>query len=76
MKKSSTRMYSGMTKRESADRQRAYMRIALNKDYDKECWEPKDALNYSATVRLYERFHNGRSYEEFLLSIVGGKKNV
>ena len=55
----------------SKEMQRAYFSLVLKKDYDRECWTPANYQDYAATVRVYNKYHNGRTYEEFLKDMLG-----
>lgn len=53
---------------------KVYFEIVLKKDWLKDSWPPGVYQDYTATVRLYNKYHNGRTYEQFLLDMLGGKK--
>lgn len=55
-------------------RQRACFEIVLGKDWSKEPWTPSAHQDYAATVRLYNKYHNGRTYEQFLKQVLGGQR--
>lgn len=58
----------------SKARQKSYFEIVLGKDYDTECWTSHQYQDYAATVRLYNKFGHDRTYEQFLLQMLGGKR--
>lgn len=48
-----------------------YFDIVLKKDSVKECCTLSAYQDYSATVRLYNKYHNGRTYQQFLEDMLG-----
>lgn len=60
--------------RETSERQKVFFEIVLKKDYTVDCWSPSTAQDYAATVRLYKKYHNGRTYQQFLLDVLGRKR--
>lgn len=58
----------------ACERAKIYFEIALGKDWSKECWTSSTHQDYTATVRLYNKYHNGRTYEQFLKQVLGGQR--
>lgn len=56
-----------------SERAKIYFEVVLGKDWSEECWTPSTHQDYAATIRLYNKYHNGRTYEQFLEQVIRGK---
>lgn len=60
-----------MSRSSKHEKQALFFRIALNKDFETDCWTPQRARDYEASIRLYNKYNNGRTYERFLRDMLG-----
>lgn len=63
-----------MTMSETCKRREVYFRVVLGADWKQTPWTTSSYQDYAATVRLYNKYANGRTYEQFLEQMIGGKR--